>query len=241
MASGSKLIYKERLDFDEKDSTRLSYDVVFRQPEIEREQQEAEEEANREELQQALEEQEQQWQQRLEQVRQQAQQEGYERGLQEGQQQAHQMVQERLTVFEQALDQAGNKVEAVVEQLAPGVTSMIFEVAEKVIGIPLNHSQLRERVRREVRATLDRLDESLRIQVYVSPNDFESIQQITNQYQNRNIHVQADDTLQPGEYFVETNQEAVVRNFQKALRDMRDDLRVEDWRELTDDDDGNEN
>lgn len=236
MASGSKLIYKERLDFDEKDSTRLSYDVVFRQPEIEREEVEAEEKANLEELQQAVEENDRQWQQRLEEVRSQAQKEGYQRGLQEGQQQARQIIQERLGTFQQALDDAGNKVEQLVSELAPGVTTMIFEVAEKIIGIPLNHPQLRERVRREVRSTLERLDESLRIQVYVSTNDYESVQQITNQYQNRNIHVQADDTLQPGEYFVETNQEAVVRNFQKSLRDMRDDLRVEDWRELTQDD-----
>jgi flagellar assembly protein FliH len=235
MAS-SKLIYKERLDMDEADATRLSYDVVFRQPEIEREQEEAEEQASQEELQQAIEENDRQWQQRLEEVRNQAQQEGYQRGLEEGRQQATKRIDQRLDAFKQALDEAGNKVEQVVEELSPGVTTMIFEVAEKIIGIPLDSAQLRERVRREVRSTLERLDESLRIQVYVSHQDFESIQKVTQQYENRNIHVQADETLQPGEYFVETNREAVVRNFQKSLADMRDDLRVEDWTHLVDDD-----
>lgn len=227
--AGQKLIYKEKLKLDDNDSTRLSYDVVFRQPELKRQKEEEKEKVSDEQMQEALREKDRQWEQRLQQARQQAVQEGYETGLQEGKAEARAEIQDHLQHFRESIQQVDNHVQEIIQELKPGITSLIFDIAEKVIGVPVHSDELQQRVEREMARVLDQVDEDLNVKIHVSNEDYQTIRELVDQIGRRNVNIQRDESLNPGEYAVETNREAIVQNFQKNLMDMREDLKHEDW------------
>ena len=229
MATNRKLIFKERLDYEEADSTRLSYDVIFRKPEFERQIEEQEAVEQQQQVEEALAQQKEQFESRLQVEKQQAAQQGYDKGFSEGQEEARNLISESLETFRQSLAELDTRLTKLTEEIKPGVTSMVFDLAEKVIQVPVQSDELTEIVRSEVERIVRGVDDELKITIYVSPDDFDAIEEMVAQFDLKRIDVKANQSLQPGEYGVETNEETVVRRFQKSLRDMREELNVEDW------------
>ena len=230
---GRKLIYKENLNFEESDLARLSYDVVFRQPDIEAEEEAEEEVRQHQELEEAIEQNNAEWQQRLEQVRKQALQEGYDAGVQDGRQearqQARQQAQQELQQVQQGMTALEQEFSQLLEEMKPGITSLIFDIAEKVIQVPVESQALREVVVNQVAESLGQLDSDIHIKLLVSGQDADLMREVTGQIGSRHIEINIDEQLNPGEYRIETPREVIEQNFKKYLADMRARLKKEDW------------
>ena len=224
-----KLIYKENLDLDSDESTRLSYNVVFREPEMKQEIVEQEEQEVKKELKNALEQQRHEFENKLSVEKEQAAQQAYQKGLTAGKKEAQQTITASLDTFKEALNQVESKVETLTEQLNPGITTMVFDLAEKILQIPIESPQLRNTIQKEVRQVFETLDNELAVKIAVSPQDVSTIEELTNHLNMEKITINEDKNLNPGEYTIETSEKTIERKFKKILNDIRRNTDLEEW------------
>ena len=225
-----KLIYKENLDLDYEESTRLSYDVIFREPEMKQEIAEQEEIQEREDLEKALEKQRQEFESKLSVAKEQAAQKAYQKGFAEGEKEAREAIAASLDTFKDALQNVETKIESLAEELNPGITTMVFELAEKILQIPVDSPELRDAVKQEVSNIFQTLDNELSVKIWVSPPDTPTIEELTGNFDLKKITVLKDENLNPGEYSIETSEKTIERKFKKLLDDIRHNTELEQWK-----------
>jgi len=132
------------------DSLKLSYDMLFENNEnLEEGGSESGKESetfSREEVEKRLAEKEAQWQERLEQERSDAEEAGFRKGYDQGKEDAEQRCLERIAGFEKMMQQLDREFKQAMEELKPHIASLVFDITEKVLNLPLNHPQLQQRV-----------------------------------------------------------------------------------------------
>ncbi len=214
-----RLIYREQLKYQAKDKTKLSYEELFEEkPTEEIDYQDVIERNNLE------------WSRRLNDTRQAAIKEGYQAGFSDGEAKARQRIDEQLHHFENALMELDQRLRITIEEIKPGVTSLVFDMAEKVIGVPVHNEQLQTWVKESVKKTLDSISENTKISIVVSEYDYEAIVALMEKMPGvEKIKVSYSKTFQPGEFNVETPHDAVVNNFTKKMADLRKSIPLQDW------------
>ena len=214
-----RLIYREQLKYQAKDKTKLSYEELFEEkPTEEIDYQDVIERNNLE------------WTRRLNDTRQTAIKEGYQAGFSDGEAKARQRIDEQLHHFENALMELDQRLRNTIEEIKPGVTSLVFDMAEKVIGVPVENEQLQKWVQESVKKTLDSISENTKIEIVVSEYDYEAIVALMEKMPGvEKIKVSYSKTFQPGEFNVETPHDAVVNNFTKKMADLRKSIPLQDW------------
>jgi len=225
-----KLIYRENLDIDSEESTRLSYDVIFQEPQMKQEIAEQEEQQEKEELEKALQQQREEFENKLAVEKEQAAQQAYQKGFSAGKEEAKELISHSLGTFEEALQNVETKMESLAEDLNPGITTMVFELAEKILQIPIESSELRETMQQEVSEVFQTLDDELSVKVYLSPQDISAIKELAGHFDLKKISVHKDESLNPGEYAIETSEKTIERKFKKLLDDIRQNTELEQWK-----------
>lgn len=205
-----KVIHREQLQFEDKEAARLSYDMVF---------DESREEVD-EETRRLMEQTKEEWEKKLVRERQQAIEEGYKAGYKDGYEKAKQETEEQITPVKQALEQVEQRLSTFTEEIKPALTSLVFELAEKVITVPVENEELKNQVTTAVQNWLTRLHNEQQIQVYVSEADYESIRFLMDE-QKKGVQLTTTPDLNPGEFHIETNHHAVIQNFKKHLANIR--------------------
>jgi len=227
-----KLIHKEKLDIDDQEATLLSYDVVFSQHEMEQQIEQEEQLQKQQDINEALKAQEEEFQNQLAVAKQQAAQQGYENGFQEGRKEAEEVIRESISTFNDSLQELDHRLNKTLEEIEPGIISMVFDLAEKILQVPVKDDKFSEIVEQEVSQILRKISDDLRIEIYVSQHDEPAIRKLVNQIDTKRIEIYSDTSMNPGEYAVETSEETVIRHFKKLLTDVRDQLDIENWRTL---------
>ncbi|MGD8428362.1 MAG: FliH/SctL family protein [Balneolaceae bacterium] len=186
-----------------------------------------------EEQQAALRDLEKEWEKKLEEAERKAFQEGVEEGKQQGVQEVRESVNGQLAALEKAMRQVEERITGLTDELKPHVATMVFEVAEKIIGMPIKSEALKERVAEEVRHILKSIQQDVKVNVKVAATDYGFIvRALKDLPKNNHIEISSSESLSSGEYSVDTQNERIVKRFKKMLTDFREKLALENETEL---------
>lgn len=214
-----KLIHKERFNVEETQKARISYNDIFKI--------EDEEDVDYSEV---IERNNLEWSRRLNEAKQEAVREGYEAGVQDGKEKAKAVIEDQLHHFERALMDLDQRLQHVVDDLKPGVTSLIFDLAEKVIEVPVRTEELEAKVLEQVESALEQISSKRDIKITVAEEDYEAIHTLLEKLNfGGQVDIRYDETLNAGEFRIDTPHQAVINSFRKKLEDIRANLSVKDW------------
>ncbi|TNE71801.1 hypothetical protein EP331_08470 [bacterium] len=214
-----KLIYRERLQQDEVEKTRLSYEDLF--------QVKTDEEVDYQEV---LERNNLEWTRRVNETRQLAIKEGYDAGLTDGETQARKRIDEQLHHFEAALMEIDRRLHQTIEEIKPGIVSLVFDMAEKVIGVPVENDSLKTWVVDTVRTTLETITDHSKIKITVAEADYDAVKELMEKLPEfKKVTVTYTGRLNPGEFEIDSPHHAVLNSFSKKLDDLRAAAPLNDW------------
>lgn len=117
--------------------------------------------------------------------------EGYEKGYNDGSREAtektYASTKEEITQSFSSLQETFNHIENNIKELhqtlEAGVCSLIFSIAEQVIGIPIYHAKLEEKLKAELEKIFKSMDEAQKIELWCSPNDQQHIASLTANFE----------------------------------------------------------
>ena len=212
-----KVIHKEQIRFGEEQKARLSYDMVFDESHDEIDQ----------DTRQVLEQTEKEWEAKLVRERQSAIEEGYQAGYNDGYTKAKEEIDQQVAPVRQALNELNTQIAGFSEQIKPAVTSLIFEIAEKVISVPVENEALQHQVTRAVGEWLNRLQDEQQVWIYVSEADYEAVRSLLSE-QDSHVKLSVVAEMDPGEFRVETNHQAIIQDFKRHLATFRSQTEVKE-------------
>lgn len=207
-----KVIDKTHFDLTQENEKKLSYEMLFI----------SEEQRQDEHIKQAIEQNNVRWNQKLAEEREQALKEGYETGFQNGVQQARQDINQHFGTLMESFDELSDRLDHFIAALEPDLTQLAFDLGEKIVGVRNESEELKTLVVSEIKSILRGLSEQTKVSISVSDIDFDSIKALVDERpENENLHVKVADSLQSGEYEIDTPFEAVEKSFKKRLEDFR--------------------
>lgn len=214
-----KLIFRERFKTEELEKTKLSYEDLF---EVK-----SDEDVDYQEV---LERNNLEWTRRLNETRQLAIKEGYDAGLNDGEQLARKRIDEQLHHFEAALMDLDRRLFQTIEEIKPGITSLVFDIAEKVISVPVQNEALQKWVVESVSKALEAISDHVKIEITVAESDYESVKELVEKLpEMKKIKIVYSGKLSPGEFKIESPHNAIINDFTKKMADLRNAAPLTDW------------
>lgn len=227
------ILDNEQLSWYEEDDNRLDYRLAFQSGEggSGKENKANSEGISRREVREKLENRKKKWKERLKNARRNAYEKGFEKGKEEGHRKAEQEMQQRIQQLEEGLSQARREWQQRIKVLNAGLLDLVFELAEAVVGLPIEHSELRNTLEEKVSQLLHETEKNMKPKLSISSKDYEFAKDLVEQYApEMSIKVQPDDSLHPGEFEFETEREAVVYRFEKMVQDFKETLSLPEWK-----------
>ena len=214
-----KVIYKEKFNLRDEESSRLSYEDLFSfKDEVDISVADAIERNNID------------WNKKLTDARKSSLKEGYDAGFEDGVRKAREEIDAKVGAFEQVLMQIDQRLDKLVEDLRPGITTLVFDLAEKVIEVPVRTEALEAKLNDEIGRALKSINESAKVHITVSGYDYDVVKPLVESTAGKHaITIDYDDNLRTGEYRIETTEEAVISNYRKSLKEIRDNLSLDEW------------
>lgn len=217
--SDPKLIFKERFSLDKDEKARLNYEDLF--------QVKSEEDVDYQEV---IERNNLEWTKRLNETKQLAIKEGYDAGLSDGEAKAVERIDEQLHHFEEAIMELDRRLTQTIDEIKPGVSALVFDIAEKIIGVPITNKRLTKWVEEQIIQNLKTLTDNTKVEILVSEYDYESIKQVMDSIQTtHSIQVKYSNDLLSGEFKIDTPYASIINNFKKKMEDFRDSAPLADW------------
>ena len=224
-----KVLQNNQISWFNEGSTRLNYQMIFNESEVEKETDEYEEEPT--DINQLLDERDARWRRKLEQVRSEAYDEGFAAGQTQGLETARAEIDDKLSVLRQALAEAHAEWKERQEMLEPGLLDMVFDITESILGIPVENPAIRESIEDKLTPLLQKINEESKPILWVAEEDLEFVQALKDDFsQSMVLNIQTSDDCNPGEYRLETNEETVVQNFREMLHEFKKTLALPSWK-----------
>lgn len=223
-----KIINDQQIKWHGKESSRLSYQMIFEEESSSKKnEQSSDEEPDIEAL---LEERDKRWREKLREARESAYKKGVEEGLKQGLKEARSEIDGKLGMLEEAYRQAHKEWSERQDILETGMLDLIFDIAEKILGIPVKNTAIRDKLDLELRSLLQKVDGETRPLLWISEEDFEYIDRLKEDFSSQTpVYIKTDKDLKPGEFILETNSETVVHKFETMLDDFKDSLSLPSW------------
>lgn len=172
-----------------------------------------------------LSEKEEEWNLKLESEVKAASENAFREGFESGVKKARKELNESVGSVMSALKSVDSHLEDLMNQVKPHIAGMAFDIAEKILALPVKNEILNERVTNEIEQIINELESSTRVIVDVAEPDLETVREKIGEMQNtEHIVLRASADLQPGEYRVDTNSEQIVKQFRKKLKDFRESI-----------------
>lgn len=220
------------------DELKLSYEMLFSEPEAPPAgagQQENGTSANeskvefagysQQEVDQLLAEQKQKYQKAWENEKQTIRQEAYNEGFEAGKEQVLQTIEESIDTIRQAVKEGEESFKNMLDNLKPYMTALVFDLAEKIISIPIKSTKLEKKVEDEIRTMLAYLGEEAQVKVTVPEVDFELLQEsLSKLNESDRMKLYSSSDLKKGEYYLETEEEKVIKDLKKILKEFRETI-----------------
>lgn len=228
MKSSPKVLNSGMVEWSEKESRRLSFDMVFKELHQEAEPEEQVEVQPDPEV--LLADLNREWEARMEEAVQQAREEGRNEGRQEGYAQASKEFDHRLHSVNELLQAGHEEWKQRQELLEPGILDLVFELCEGILGVPVENQHLENALKNRLLPILQQLEEQTKPVIRVSERELDTVKMLKEVFAPKmHIIIESDPKLNPGEFEVETNEEHLVHTFRAMLSDLRNDMDLPTW------------
>lgn len=229
----SKIIDPSSLLVNAEECQRLSYDMLFDDGSYanrDNDENSSEEDSeDREAFQEKIKKLEEKWLQKLEEAQAEAYEQGFEEGKSQAEEEVQQEMEQQLVTLKASLTEIDERIDNLLDDIKPHVVTMVFDVVEKILNLPMKNELLRKRVASEVRAHLRSVEQGVNIKVMVSAKDYGFVvRALKDVPQSENIKITSSEALNTGEYALDTPNERIVKSFKKMLRDFREKIALEE-------------
>lgn len=228
MKSSPKVLNSGMVEWSEKESRRLSFDMVFKELEPETEPEGTEEIQPDPEV--LLAELNREWEARLAKEVQAAREEGIQQGKEEGYAKASKEFSDQLYSVNEMLEAAHDEWKQRQELLEPGILDLVFELSEGILGVPVDNPQLENALKNRLLPILQQLEEETKPVIRVAKRELDTVKMLKEVFAPKtHMIIEKDEKLNPGEFEVETNEEHLVHTFRAMLDDLRKEMDLPSW------------
>ena len=213
-----RIIEKNKLKVSNQNCTRLSYETVFRDKDFQ-----AISNLTEEDLQNALYENDRTWEVRLNKEVKKQSEIQYQAGYKDGISDSGDVIERHMQPVRTAFEELNEQFSGFMSELKPHITSMIFDLTEKVLEIPINDPDLKSKTESDIKILLKELDDDVKAKILISVDDYNTFGELfrAGGY-GKNVTIVADDQMKPGEYKIETDYEMILKDFKKILQDLKE-------------------
>ena len=224
-----RILNTDQVSWYDEGSKRLSYQMIFSEPEVlTKEVEETEEEVDLGEI---LEQRDLVWKSKLKREKEEAYTRGLEQGRAEGLEQAREEIDSKLSRIQETLQAAHNEWIERQKELQPGILDMVFDITERILTIPVENPEIRASLDTKLGALLQKVDESSRPTLFICEDDFSYVEKLAKEFApNTSINIKVGEDCNPGEFRLESNHETVVHNFRESLKDFMNSLALPSWK-----------
>lgn len=223
-----KILNDDQINWQNKNSSRLSYEMIFRESSSKPESEDEEEELDIEAL---LEKKDREWQETLDKTREEAYSQGVEDGLKAGYEKAGSEIDSRIENLEEAFRKAHAEWQTRQKFIDSGLLDLVFEITENILGIPVENPAIQEKIEKELGALFQKIDEKTKPVLLISEEDYEFAKRLKERVSPAtSVAIVPDKNFNTGEFSLETNHETVVHKFQTMLKDFKDSLSLPSWK-----------
>ncbi|MEX0773125.1 MAG: FliH/SctL family protein [Balneolales bacterium] len=149
----------------------------------------------------------------------------FSQGEQEGQLKEQKKMEGSIASLMAAMEEADLHMNKLLTEIKPYIATMVFDLAEKVIELPVNNEELQQRVTDQVQEIIDQFAANAEISIEVSGYDFDVIRTMVEESRRLEfITLKDSEELNPGEFRINTQQEQIIKEFRESLQDFRDSV-----------------
>jgi flagellar assembly protein FliH len=224
--NNQRVLEQGKVEWFSDENSRLNYQMIFSEQVAEEEQPES-----TMDMEEVLARRDQRWKNKLEAARKEAYQRGMEEGYDQGIKEAEEVFTEKLHQFRSHFEQSQQYWMTLQSQLSPGVLDLAFDIAEQVLGIPVENPKIREHLEEQLLPLFRKLDDRSKSVIYVCAADMEYIEELYQQYAPElPLRIVAREDLKPGEFSLETPGAKVISDFKAMLQDFKETLTLPTWK-----------
>ena len=221
--SFNKVIDNEQIRWNQKDSAKLDYRMIFQDHDAENEKKIKEQ--KKAEIREILKENDAEWELELKKATEEAYRKGLSEGLEEGYKTAEKEIDQKFKTLEHAFAEAYDEWKQRQAELEPGLLDTVFYLTEKILGIPVENDKIRIQLEKELSDLLRRLDADSRPTILVNQTDFEFVEKLIRENKSETlVHLGYSEACNPGEFIFETDREMIVHKFRMMLNEFRNNL-----------------
>lgn len=234
MQENKNVLHTEELNWYEEDENCLDYDLAFKGKGYKKSDAEKKPETKPEpkvDVKKLVKKRDDKWEQRLAKARKKAFEEGRECGFEEGFNKAEQKIGDKVHRLEQLLEKAHREWSSRHQLLNPGLLDLVFDMVEKIVGLPVENPKIREQLEERLSKLLHETDDKIKPKLWVSEQDYRFVEEVVEKYAPElSLSIRVSEECNPGEFEFETHNETVVHRFQEKLADLKDNLTLPSWK-----------
>ena len=233
MEEDQNILHTDDINWYEEDENRLDYDLAFNGEGYKKTGRDKSEEKpeNKVDVKKLIKKRDDKWEQRLAKAREEAFEKGRKRGYEDGFNEAEQQVDEKLNRLEELVEKAHQDWTRRHKLLNPGLLDLVFDMVEKIVGIPVENPQIREQLEEKLSALIYETDEEIKPQLWVSKKDYRFVEGLVEKYAPElSLSIRVSEDCNPGEFEFETQKETVVHRFREKLADLKDNMTLPSWK-----------
>jgi flagellar biosynthesis/type III secretory pathway protein FliH len=144
------------------------------------------------------------------------------KGREEGFEKASGEYRGSITTITEALGAAESGLQRMLEEIKPHIASVAFDLAEKILEVPVESEEIRDRVSEAVETIIDQLSAHTEVVIHVSDSDYGRVCTMLEEKESDHIQLKAASELNPGEYRIDTPNEQIARDFKHTLENFRE-------------------
>jgi len=230
-----KILNTDQISWYDEDKTQLNYQVAFEGDgglkQSDNGSSNNEEDKQEIDLRALIRKKDEKWKKRLEKVRESAFAKGIEQGKEIGYRKAEQEIDEKLAELAGVLKEGHQQWIERQEALNPGMLDLVFDLAEQIVGLPVEHPELRQKLDEELSVLLHEVEAEVKPVLWVCEEDHAYVEELIQKYAPEvTVSIRISDKYNPGEFEFETDKETVVHSFKEMLSDFRENLSVPSWK-----------
>lgn len=234
-----KILNTEEIDWYEEEENRLDYEAVFggngQQKDKDKTEKSSEASETSEEQQvdvkKLIQKRNEKWEKRLRKARTEAFRKGRKQGRKEGYQKAEKEIDDKISQLENLIQKAHNDWARRHQTINPGLLDMAFNMVEKIVGLPVENPEIRERLEEELSLLLHDIDKEARPLLWVSEKDYQFVEELVEEYAPElSLSIRISEDCNPGEFEFETKKETIVHSFREKLNELKENLSLPSWK-----------
>src|SRR5690554_5511330 len=220
----NKVLNHQQVHWHDGEHTRLSYQMLFKEEEP------SEEFDENIDVIEQLNSRDEKWKNKLQVERDKAYRQGLEDGKKSGYAEARKEMDEKISIIKAVIDQGHLEWKTRQKILDPGLLDLSFDIAESILGIPVENEAIQAKLKQQLIPLFQKLDDQSKPVIKVNSSDLDYVKALKTEFAEKvTVHIVDDENCNPGEFEVETNEEIVVHKFRETLKDFKAKLMLPTW------------